>query len=210
MTQTWQKVALLTGLTLAASTIHTDIAEAATLAYNFSVDVTSGTLAGQTFSGSFFVDNSKLTGIGTERLNPSNNGLSISFNFNGTSLTAADDGNYPNLPFVEFDNGSLIGLNWLPEVNSIPILAIASSVSADGGAFINDPLGGGNQFAYDLSAVGGSGTGTGSVTYTATAVPTPSTTAGLITIGLLGVWRKSRQKQRVMKWADQIGQPQNE
>jgi len=195
MTKTWQNVALLTGIALTFGTVYAETAEAAVLNYDFSVNVNSGSLSGQTFLGSFTVDDSKLTGVGTERLNPSNNGLSVSLNFNGTSLTSASDTGYPNFPFVEFDNGSLVGLNWLPSIGSTPVAGIADSVISEGGVFTG--TGGGNQFAYDLSAVGGSGTGEGTVTYTALPVPAPSSTVGLMTLGVLGVWRKVRKSQDI-------------
>jgi len=202
MTITWQNVALLTGIVLLGTT-HAGAAEALTLNYNFSVNINSGSLTGQTFSGSFTADNSALTGVGIERLNPSNNGLAVSFNFNGTPLSEASDSGYPNFPFVEFNNGSLVGLNWLPSINSVPVAGIADSAIATGGVFTG--TNGGNQFAYDLSALGGTGTGTGTVTYTA--IPTPSPMIGLMTLGLLSVCSKIRRNQAAMEWAELNSSP---
>jgi hypothetical protein len=166
------------GLALSFSVIEANSVNAATLTYNFSVDVTTGSLADSKYEGSFSYDDSTLTGSGVENVGVED-GLSILFNFLGKTYTEADDNNASfNFPIVEFKNGNLVGLQYI--VNDTLNNAIFS-------IFGDDPegLGGGDKFHYvDVNSYE---VGEGNVTYSLetspTPIPEPSTALGMTLLG---------------------------
>jgi len=104
----YQKFAVVAaGIALSFTTKIKQV-QAATVTYNFTVNVTSGNLAGQTGSGSFSYDDSSLTGRGLETLSVD----SLSFNFLNNLYTDNDDYFYPQgYPTLDLNNGSVVGLN---------------------------------------------------------------------------------------------------
>ncbi len=160
--------------------------QAATITYDFDVNVTSGPLDNNIYEGSFSYEDSTLKGIGLETVGVAEE-LSVSFEFLGGTYTEADDNNFSfNFPIVEFKNGSFVGLQYI--VNDIPNNSIFA-------VFGNDPdgLGGENRFQYvDVNSFEVS---QGSVTYSlrshSTPVPEPGTAAGL---SVLGFWWLLRRK----------------
>ena len=108
----YQKLAVATAtaaLSLAAMEAKT--VQAATIIYDFTVDVTSGPLTGTQSFGSFSYDDLALTGTGLETLGV-NEGLSISFDFLGKTYNETNDIGSPDYPIVQFQDQSLLGLNF--------------------------------------------------------------------------------------------------
>lgn len=89
----------------AGSLIALDSASAATINYNFTVDITSGILTGESYSGSLAYDDGNLTNSGSELIEVEN----LSFNFQGVDYTEADSD-----AAVEFLDGEFLGLDFSP------------------------------------------------------------------------------------------------
>lgn len=143
-------------------------AQAAT--YSFSGMMDSGSLIGESLTGSLSFDNLGLTGNGFELFNLSD--LSISFAGQTYTLANADVA-----PDVSYQDGVFLGLSY--SVSSLePKLAfIAGSFSADD-AFV----------AYTMNGLDGAG----SISYTA-AVPEPESYAMLLAgLGLMGLIARRR------------------
>jgi len=183
------------------SAVTASSAQALVITNNFRVDITSGTLANQSFFGNFRYDDASLTGSGLETLDPSNGLQSLSFNFLGTTYTQQSDAGYldapPNqYPQLNFQDGSLVGLDYLvskfytPSLNiPSPIDSFTISYKSQLGAFFKaygegDPLADPNTSPITTLAQG-------KVTYGVQAVPTPALLPGLIGLGW-GVLRKRR------------------
>lgn len=81
-----------------------------TVTYDFVVNVTSGSLSGQQFTGFFSYNRSTITGIGSEEVGVSE-GLSVRFEFLGMTYTEANDFDAPLYPRVLFENGKLAGID---------------------------------------------------------------------------------------------------
>jgi hypothetical protein len=96
---------------LSLSNSEANSTQAATITYDFTVDVTTGSLAGQRLEGFFSYDCSTLTGIGSEEIGVEQ-GLFVSFELLGVTYTESDDFNSPLYPRVLFENGSLTGLDF--------------------------------------------------------------------------------------------------
>jgi hypothetical protein len=96
---------------LSFTTIEAYPRQAATLTYDFIVNIASGFLSGKQFEGFFSYDNSTLTGIGSEEVGV-NEGLSINFEFLDVIYTEANDFNFPLYPRVLFEDGRLAGLDF--------------------------------------------------------------------------------------------------
>ena len=146
---------------------------AATVTYDFTVDVTSGSLAGTQGFGFFSYDDSTLTGSGLETLGV-NEDLTISFNFSGKVYNEADDVGFPYFPFVQFQDNSFLGLSFFRQK---PEFAFRIGTSS------SDPkVYGGNEFRYgarpDID-------GEGIVNYSPRPVPEPSAIFGLLLGGCL-------------------------
>ncbi len=165
----------IASLALGVAAIKTNSVQAATVTYDFNVDVTTGSLADNLYEGSFSYDDSTLTGIGRETVGIEDE-LSIDFEFLGKTYTEENDNNVSfNFPIVEFNNGSLVGLQYIVSDvldNSIFSFAIFGDDS--------DGLGG-DKFQYvNENSVEAS---EGRVIYTfassPSSVPEPSTVLGL-------------------------------
>ena len=155
----------LSNFVLGLTLINSPLVRAATMSYDFQVDIDSGTLSGDSFSGSFSFDNVGLTNIGEEFL-PLD---SIEFNFEGTDYT---DVSVPLSEAVFFD-GEFLGLGYSPD----------DSFAFVPGFFAIDEA----YFTYDIVDIGA---GAGDVTYTvpdSTTTPESSSIFGLISLGILGL-----------------------
>lgn len=160
--------------------------QAATITYDFDVNITSGSLDDNIYEGFFSYADSTLTGIGREKIGVAEE-LSIVFEFLGNTYTEANDNNFSfNFPFLEFKEGSLVGLQYI--VNDTPNNSIFAMFSND-----PDGLGGGKRFQYiDVNSFE---VNEGSVTSylqrsPSTPIPEPSSVAGLVVLGLGWVLRK--------------------
>jgi hypothetical protein len=165
---------IITTISLCAALMMASTAEAALVNYHFSGTIDSGSLIGETYSGSFAYDNLTLTHSGAESI-----GLSaLAFNILSSvySLSNADF-----TPTADFIDGSLLGVSYL--VSGIdPSFAL---VSASGSVLPEDVA----YFSYQTVS-GDSGFGS----LTITSVPVPATVwlfgSGL---GLLALIRRKNQ-----------------
>src|ERR687885_321454 len=82
---------------LGAAAIATSQAQASIVTYDFTVNVTQGSLAGQSYSGTFSYDDSTLKGTGVEKLGV-DRGLRGCMNYFGRNYTEASDRDCPKLP----------------------------------------------------------------------------------------------------------------
>jgi hypothetical protein len=167
MINSWQRNAVITsGVVLSLAVYPVNPARSATVNYNLAGTIETGSLTGQTFSGTFSYDNSPLTGSGFEFLEVSR----VNLNFLGSTFTATDADADPT---VEFANGIFLGLNFsasnfTPEFSLIP--AFGTTVAT---------------FSY----IGANDDGSGSIQYTAIPIPEPSIVLGIIMVGIGSFWR---------------------
>ena len=189
-------------------------AQAATITNNFRADVTTGSLAGQSFFGSFQYDDAALTDTsiqiidpinGNQIINHSNGLLDLSFDILGTTYTEESDAGFPDFPQLNFQNGSFQFLDFLvfpPAVtddsqrdlrffqvgyNLDPTLDPLGSYF--GAAFVSEP-----EVPFGLPFLGSQG----SVTYgSSTAVPAPAVFPGVLAAGALGAVYRKRQSKKV-------------
>lgn len=164
------------GAALSFVAIEADPVQAATITYDFDVNVTSGPLDNNIYEGSFSYDDSTLTGTGLETVGVAEE-LSVSFEFLGVTYTEANDNNFLfNFPIVEFKDGSLVGLQYI--VNDTPNNSIFALFGDN-----PDNLGG-DRFQYvDVNSFEVS---EGSVTYSlrgSVPVPEPDIAAELVVLG---------------------------
>ncbi|MBR8836128.1 MAG: PEP-CTERM sorting domain-containing protein [Stigonema ocellatum SAG 48.90 = DSM 106950] len=155
-------------------------AQASVINYNLTVDVTSGANVGE-YHGSFSYDDSTLRREGSEKVGISQ-GLSILFNYLGTTYTENNDtGSQVGFPIVSFDNGKLLGLNYLVH-NQFYIADHLGSPYTGGSKFYQYP---------NSSDDGQSGTQVGTVMYSgSTSVPEPSTIVGAVAAAGIGLLMK--------------------
>ncbi|MCA1990686.1 MAG: hypothetical protein LDL41_01375, partial [Coleofasciculus sp. S288] len=104
--------AATTGATLGLTAISFEPAQAVTLHWDFQVKVTEGSLTNNTYVGSFHYDDANLSGVGTETLGIAD-GLKISFNWLGQTVTERYDIQFPTFPTVSFNDGNILTLNWI-------------------------------------------------------------------------------------------------
>lgn len=107
---------LITSLVFSGIPIPVSQAQASTITYDFTVNVTAGALTGRSFHGTFSYDDSRLTGRGVEELGV-NQGLTICMNFFGQNYRETEDSNYPTFPKLVFENGSIKKLDFWIEPN---------------------------------------------------------------------------------------------
>jgi hypothetical protein len=86
-------------------------ATAVPITQGFEVKATEGSLAGQTFTGTFTYESSLLTGNDFEVIDPEG-GLTVSFTFAGITYTEMNDIDFPNAPLLFFGNGGVQGLSF--------------------------------------------------------------------------------------------------
>jgi hypothetical protein len=82
--------------------------------YDFTVNVRTGSLAGNHFSGTFRFDREAMTGTGRETI-AVEDGLAIKMQFYGMYFGAADDVDYPEFPQVNLDDGEVESLDFWVE-----------------------------------------------------------------------------------------------
>ncbi len=156
-------------------------AQASVINYSFTVDVTSGANTGQ-YNGSFSYDDSTLTSKGSENVGR-NQGLSILFNYLGTTYTENNDtGSMVGLPLLTFNNGNLLGLNYLVH-NQFYI-----------GDHLGSPYTGGAIFYNNATDDGNFGTQVGTVSYSKS-TPVPESHAIVGTVAATGIGLLMKRKQ---------------
>ena len=170
-------------------------AQAVTMTNDFRVDVTTGSLAGQSFFGNFQYDDAGLTGIGEEILDSSNGSLGVSFNILGSTYTEQSDDGFPDFPQLIFQDGSLLGLDFLvfpsavtndPQRDLRFVQILPTGFRA---ALVSEP-----ELPEPLPFSGSEGT----VTYgSSTAVPAPAVFPGVLAAGALGAVYRKRQSKKV-------------
>ena len=85
--------------------------QALPVTYDFTVVVTQGSLAGNTFNGSFSYDDALLSGVGAEEIGIAD-GLTVNMNFLGQDYAESADTDYPNFPKLIFENGEIQQLDF--------------------------------------------------------------------------------------------------
>ncbi len=116
MTKTTLKTifATILGATALSSTLNAEPARAFSITYDFTVDITSGTYSGKSYTGSFKYDNANLTGSGLEFVSPTVGNLGIQFSFLNKSYTQQQDRDASlDFPRAYFQDGTLLGLSFL-------------------------------------------------------------------------------------------------
>lgn len=101
-----QRSVTIASVIFGIATIVTSPTQAAPVTYDFTVNVTQGSLAGQSYSGTFRYDDAVLKGTGTETLGV-NQGLTVCMNYFGRNYTETNDRDYPNFPAIVFENGTV-------------------------------------------------------------------------------------------------------
>ncbi|NEO11611.1 MULTISPECIES: PEP-CTERM sorting domain-containing protein [unclassified Moorena] len=171
---------------LGLAVMPTQPVSAATIKYDFTVDVETGNLAGNSYQGYFTYDDTFQFDSGFERFNSRNDDLSVVFDFNGVTYTEEDDFLFPEGPYVDFQDGELLGLNFVPSLFTFDFPFEIRDED-------NDRIGG-DFFTYGDFFIG---SGDGSVTYAKVGkVPEPATILGLSVLGaslLLGKKKGSSQ-----------------
>ena len=176
----------VTALTLLASSMRP---AQALITQSFSVDITDGGLAGETFSGSFSYEETLLLGTGLETLGAAD-GISINFDFLDTTYTEVDDLGFVNgfLPEIAFVDSVFSGLNYLVDTGDL-------FFSFDEGTGLGLP---GTSFTYELGdAITPTDAGSGilSTEGSSTTVPEPATLLGLFILGSWGWLMKAKAIQ---------------
>lgn len=101
---------------LYTAVITTSQAHASTITYDFTVNVTQGSLAGNTFNGRFSYDDATLKGTGTEELGVAE-GLTVCMNYFGRNYSETDDTSYPAFPKLVFEDGKIKQLDFWIQPN---------------------------------------------------------------------------------------------
>ena len=91
--------------------IDTRPLQAIPVTYDFTVEVTQGTLAGNTFSGSLTYDDEAIMGIGTEEIGVENS-LTVTMEFLGQTYSEISDSQYPEFPKLRFEDGEIQQLDF--------------------------------------------------------------------------------------------------
>ena len=171
--------------------------QAATVTYDFTVDLTSGPLIDTQPSGSFCYDDSTLTGSGLETLGI-DQGLSVALNFLGKTYNETNDIEFPDFPIVQFQDRKLLGLSFTAFYKpAFQTIGIGDTVDVSAGLIGS---GGGSIFAYDTEP-SVEFEGVGNVTYTARPVPEPASIAGLSALGLV-LLKRGKSRSKVKATAD--------
>lgn len=89
-------------------------AQAAIQAYDITIDVTAGSLAGNQFTGSICYDDEFLTGIGSETVTPYL-GLGTRMTFLGQTYNETADTDYPEFPQLILQDGEVDRLEFWVE-----------------------------------------------------------------------------------------------
>lgn len=160
---------------LAVFLLATTPAAADVIDFEFTVDITSGALVGETFAGSFSYEGADVAGIGDEFVEL----LSLEFGFQGFDFGLSDA-----IAEAVFFDGEFLGLSYAVGFPApVSFSFVAGFFSVDEAFFAyEDPMGDGD----------------GSIAYTEVSEPSMLL---LLVIGLAallsGVWLGSRPRQRV-------------
>jgi hypothetical protein len=90
--------------------------QASIVTYDFTVNVTEGSLSGQSYSGAFSYDDSTLEATGVETLGVDQE-LSVCMNYAGHTYTEVDDTSYPAFPKLIFEDGTITQLDFWVQPN---------------------------------------------------------------------------------------------
>ncbi|MEG3835595.1 MULTISPECIES: hypothetical protein [unclassified Microcoleus] len=110
------KLSVAIATTLLSTVVTATQADAVPVTYDFTIAVTKGGLAGNTFNGSFTYDDAKLKGTGVEELGI-NEGLTTCLNYLGRTYRETDDTSYPTFPTLRFEDGKITQLNFWIQPN---------------------------------------------------------------------------------------------
>ncbi|MEP6488379.1 hypothetical protein NDI43_23615 [Microcoleus vaginatus GB2-A3] len=110
------KLSVAIATTLLSTVVTATQAYAVPVTYDFTITVTKGGLAGNSFNGSFSYDDAKLKGKGVEELGISD-GLRACLNYLGRTYRETDDTSYPNFPTLRFEDGKIAQLNFWIQPN---------------------------------------------------------------------------------------------
>lgn len=158
--------------------------QAATVKYNFTIDL----LSGESFAGMFSFDDSTLTGRGQEDLLPIEEAGNVKVNLSifGENLTEEDDVDFAEglFPAVNFSNGNLIGLDILAPVEVGEPEFGGILVQNSNFSFITTEY-------FDLLGTGivevdGFQDFRGTVSYQLATTPEPASLIGLLTVSMIG------------------------
>lgn len=149
-------------------------ATAASVIYDIEVNLDSGFLSGETFTGFFEFDDSGLTGSGEEYLAVSD----LSFDFNGDDFTE-DDGN----PEVLFFDGDFLGLEFSTDAAFSFVPGFFDLSEAEFFYDVPDQVAGAGDVVYTLRDDSGM------------SVPEPASALALLAVGALGASSTLRHKR---------------
>jgi len=110
------KLSVAIATTLMSTVVTATQAYAVPVTYDFTVTVTKGRLAGNSFNGSFSYDDAKLKGTGVEELGITE-GLTTCINYLGRTYRETDDTSYPTFPQLRFEDGKIAQLNFWIQPN---------------------------------------------------------------------------------------------
>jgi len=110
------KLSVAIATTLLSTVVTATQAYAVPVTYDFTITVTKGGLAGNTFNGSFSYDDAKLKGKGVEELGITE-GLTTCLNYLGRTYRETDDTSYPTFPTLRFEDGKITQLNFWIQPN---------------------------------------------------------------------------------------------
>ena len=110
------KLSVAIATTLLSTVVIANQAYAVPVTYDFTITVTKGGLAGNSFNGSFSYDDAKLKGTGVEELGISE-GLTTCLNYLGRTYRETDDTSYPTFPTLRFEDGKIAQLNFWIQPN---------------------------------------------------------------------------------------------
>ena len=152
-------------------------AQAAIQSYTFNGAVDSGSLIGETYSGSFSFDDAALSGIADEWLSVDN----LAMSFMGSSYTQANVASGAAVE-VGYQDGVFLGLSYSVDAVSIPFTFVAGYADASDA-----------YFAYDNGA---GVAGAGSVNYAP--VPEPRSWMLILAgVGLVGMMVERSKRRRI-------------
>ena len=173
MYKTFQFTLAAVSLLIGLNAINAKSAQALVNPFNFDVNIDSGPLNDNTYSGSFSYDDAGLTGVGSE----STSVLNLDYTFEGTNYTEADA--IPSSADAEvlFKDGVLLGLSYSTNTEFSFVPGFTSTNDA--------------YFTYDVA----SGAGAGDVAYTAVPFGVDSTT-GFLLLGGLYLTKKAINRRR--------------
>lgn len=174
---------LRTGLTVSSAVLTLglgigviDSAQAATIPSGYNIEVSidpapaGGVLAGETYSGSFLINDTGFTGVGEEFLPVFN----LMFAFEGTVYTEADADAPPE---ALFEDGVFLGLGYSVTASPLSFAFVQGFSSVDDAVFVY----------FDDTSLG-----FGDITYTE--IPEPLTLLGTMTAIGFGTYFKRKRK----------------